>query len=889
LLLAACGSDTTWLDESGSEDPSLTVSQRALSSSSALTLSDVRAVPAPILRGAGGIGELILPGGDDPARLGLLASDRSSLVQLTGDVRGNRVLDSAALGTARAVLVQIEAGAAPVALPESDLFLVDDAGHPREIYLPALSIPAGERRELWVARDGSTYAAVLDATEPDFSSLLRPRVPWWSAPDLRVTQIATGLTAPVSIAVVPAPGPGAAAPLLYVAERQGIIHVLRRDGVLATYSEGLLNFDPLDFPAAPERGLSGVAVDPTNGDLYVTLTFSSDPELAEAPHYAAVERFTSSDGGLTAATRARIKSLAPEPEGASRSISHIGFGPDDLLYVNVGDAGQPAQAQDLERYHGKILRLTRDGSPTPRNPYYNAQDGITPRDFVYVSGLREPLGAAWRSADEGHYFVEPGPLQDRFVRSVVGKSYGWDGTNASFDEGALYNWSPAVRPTSIAFVQSEWLARSGFSSAYEGLAYVTQSAGSGPGDASHKAITEWPLRADGDLADGPRTVAFYRGPGDATPVALAAGVDGLYFTDLTAEDADDPESASLLRLAPALVTPAADCNLNSVSDAIDLALGTSLDCNRQGVPDECDIASGVSPDCDADTTPDECSVTTPLAYDFTLEATDFVLNGAQIGDGVLRLVPEPDAAASALHPPTGRLPTKQFQVDFDFRIAGAGSDGVLFAAFDADVYPDTQTFGLAGLGSGSLEVAIDTLGDEGEAENSVVVRFGGEELGRYVPSFELDDDQPHGARVAFDGRYLNVTLLTAQGLETAFQALEVPGYVPFVARFGFGSDGREGAVPVALDDVVFWLPTAADTNENRVPDTCECPADVDDGLGLGVPDGDVTEADLRYFLTLFRAGSIAADVDDGSETGTPDGAVTIADLRYFLARYAAGC
>jgi len=68
-----------------------------------------------------------------------------------------------------------------------------------------------------------------------------------------------------------------------------------------------------------------------------------------------------------------------------------------------------------------------------------------------------------------------------------------------------------------------------------------------------------------------------------------------------------------------------------------------------------------------------------------------------------------------------------------------------------------------------------------------------------------------------------------------------------------------------------------------------CPADLDDGSGLGVRDGGVTIEDLIYFLAKFDAGLLAADLDDGSMTGTRDGAVTVEDLLYFLAHYTAGC
>lgn len=68
-----------------------------------------------------------------------------------------------------------------------------------------------------------------------------------------------------------------------------------------------------------------------------------------------------------------------------------------------------------------------------------------------------------------------------------------------------------------------------------------------------------------------------------------------------------------------------------------------------------------------------------------------------------------------------------------------------------------------------------------------------------------------------------------------------------------------------------------------------CPADLDNGSGLGTPDGGVTIEDLLFFLNEFELGSGRADLDDGSGTGTPDGGVTIEDLLYFLFHFEGGC
>lgn len=876
-----CGAD---LGELGPDEATRSEALQAILAPEALLLSDVKDLPAPVLRARGGGSEVLLPGGSGPASIHIQRADSETLALIVGNARGSRVQSVDPLTLASPALVQVEAGVIPLSLGQTDLLLVDQAGDPREIYLPEIELDPGERVGFWVAADGSTYAATPGAPAPEFTTLRRARLPWRLSPDVTLSQVATGFDGVSSIAFVPAPGSAPSAPLLYVLERSGTVYVMRQSGSVSTYASD-----------ADER-LGSAVVDPDTGDLYVTLTYSEAPELPSAPRYAAIERWSSHDGGLTAATRTRLHDLEPEAEATAAFTSQISLGPDGLLYVLVGDASQPALAQDLERSHGKILRLTRDGAAAPRNPYYDAEDGITPRDYVYASGLRDPVGGAWRVADDSLYFVEPGPSIDRFARLLLGKNYGWNGSAESLTHGALYNWDPSVAPTSLAFLQTEVFAGSGFPSEYQGRAYVSQSSGSGAGDASHKAITEWKLNAAGVLRDGPRPIAIYRGLGAATPVALAAGPDGLYFSDFSAEDPEEPGlGGSLLRLSFQSPAAQADCNLNSVPDADDLALGTSLDCNAQGIPDECDIGSEHSADCNLDGQPDECEVQSPRSIDFA-GTPHFVLAGdAQAEGGVLALRPAPDLPASAVQDPFGILPAGHFRVQFDVRSSGLGAPSLSFVAFDADEYFDTQSFGAEGLPSHALVVTLGSADAEGNGENVLTVILNGQSLGRYAPSFELDDGQWHTVQLAFDGHYLKLGISSGAGasgdgvLETAFQALELPGPRPYAVRFGFGASDAAGASEHSIDNLKFWLPNSLDPNGNRIPDSCECIADMDDGQNSGTPDGTVDDADLRYYLIIFQGGERVADLDDGLGTGVPDGVVTIEDLRYYLQRFRGGC
>ena len=65
------------------------------------------------------------------------------------------------------------------------------------------------------------------------------------------------------------------------------------------------------------------------------------------------------------------------------------FGPDGYLYISVGDHLQSQNAQQLNSYNGKILRITRDGAAPTDNPFY---DGAGPNlDAIWARGLRNPF------------------------------------------------------------------------------------------------------------------------------------------------------------------------------------------------------------------------------------------------------------------------------------------------------------------------------------------------------------------------------------------------------------------------------------------------------------------------------------------------------------------
>ena len=131
------------------------------------------------------------------------------------------------------------------------------------------------------------------------------------------------------------------------------------------------------------------------------------------------------------------------------------FGPDGLLYVSTGEAGQPELAQDRGSLGGKILRITQDGDPGPGNP-----DQSSP---IWTWGHRNVQGLAFD--DQGNLWASEFG-QDTFDELNLikkGHNYGWPTVEGKGDEPGLTNpqitWSTDdASPSGLAFLDGRlWL------------------------------------------------------------------------------------------------------------------------------------------------------------------------------------------------------------------------------------------------------------------------------------------------------------------------------------------------------------------------------------------------------------------------------------------------
>ncbi len=501
-----------------------------------LLVDDVLGAPAPLWVDDHRI-RVILYGGSPPALVRLESGSGGLLLEIAGlNGTSNAINNPAApIPHDDPVRLVVQGGSTGLTLSPSNLTFYDGTGGAHTVYLPALGIPPGGRADYWVSADGGTYVGASQQTAPDFQTVARgSAVPWRVfQPGYQVEVVATGFQLPVNIAFVPNPGPLQSDPAYYVTELYGSIKVVSRDGTVSDYATGLLNFNPTgNFPGSGEQGVAGTVAEPISGDLFVSLLYDSAPP--NGAHFPKVIRLHSDDGGRTAATQTTVLDMPGEEQGASHFISNLTIGPDGKLYVHMGDGFASATALNLDSFRGKVLRVNQDGSAPTDNPFYDTADGIHARDYVFAYGFRNPFGGAWRTSDASHYEVENGNAEnDRFAKVTRGTSYGWNGSDATMTTNAIYNWVSVVAPVNIDFIQTSKFGGSGFPAGKQDHAFVTESGATyAPGPNSAKRVVEFAVNGSGGYVSGPDAFVQYNGSGMATAAGLAAGPDGLYFTDL---------------------------------------------------------------------------------------------------------------------------------------------------------------------------------------------------------------------------------------------------------------------------------------------------------------------------------------------------------------------
>ncbi len=245
--------------------------------------------------------------------------------------------------------------------------------------------------------------------------------------------------------------------IVFTSENRVLVN--ERPGRLRIIENGKLITEPLkifdEVSNNSEEGLMGLALDPdytANKLIYVSYAYKKADELL-----VKVVRFKDNGNSLS-----KEKIIFDNlPAAKYHAGCRLRFGPDKKLYITTGDAGERNYAQDLNKLHGKILRINSDGTIPADNPFANSP--------VWSYGHRNPQGIDWYPGTDILWETEHGPSGfdgpgggDELNVIVKGGNYGWPVVSHNESKEGMVSpllvFTPAEAPASGMFYKSGKIA-----------------------------------------------------------------------------------------------------------------------------------------------------------------------------------------------------------------------------------------------------------------------------------------------------------------------------------------------------------------------------------------------------------------------------------------------
>jgi len=308
---------------------------------------------------------------------------------------------------------------------------------------------------------------------------------------------------------------------LFIAQKGGAIKVVRGGTLQAT------NFATVSpIFTSSECGAVGLCVDPgyaTNKYVYVFATESSSAQK--------VFRYTAGtdvNGNLVGSGKTQIGPTLP-CLGVNHDGGGIAFGPDGHIYFGVGNLGNGnnvggnGTAGEFTSLGSKIGRMDRNGAAVSANPYYNATDGITAKDYIYARGMRNPFGVRFHPTTGALWVLMVGDSWEQIFLVPRDGNAGWPTENNTGTTNGLLIPKLAYRTNQSTFggcvTRGVFYNGNAFPSPYQGsLFFVDYNSGK---------VMRSTLNGAGNTITN--TEVFVNGNASLTDIAVGPGGD-LYYS-----------------------------------------------------------------------------------------------------------------------------------------------------------------------------------------------------------------------------------------------------------------------------------------------------------------------------------------------------------------------
>ena len=326
-----------------------------------------------------------------------------------------------------------------------DTTTTEKPGVPTEPGVPAESTAPGELPAAPTAARGCDHdRRARWPTSAGRSDTTPPAEPWSGSAVFDLALFVSGISQAVEL--VSQPGTGR----LFVVGRDGVVHEAR-DGTLLEPAfldiepEVLSQYDAVGDGATPPHGSGVYTISAEQGLL--SLAFHPDYQVNNLLYtfhtrfgdgHSVVTEWRAPPGGVVDKGSSRtVVVFEQNPSLPNHKGGQLGFGPDGLLYIAVGDGGSQGDpychGQNRHTPDAALVRIDPEPSSTDEpytvpmdNPY---ADGVSGHPAVWATGLRNP----WR-------FTIDGAL-------VIIADVGWNGreevnvARIGVDAGVDFGWS----------------------------------------------------------------------------------------------------------------------------------------------------------------------------------------------------------------------------------------------------------------------------------------------------------------------------------------------------------------------------------------------------------------------------------------------------------------
>ena len=204
-----------------------------------------------------------------------------------------------------------------------------------------------------------------------------------------------------------------------------------------------------DVKSTGEGGLLGMVLHPnfnTNPQVFVAYNYDKAGTYSEK-----ILRYTYTGTSLTNPVVLLDNISAASVHNGCRLL----ISADLKLFISTGDAGNQANAQNINSLNGKILRINLDGSIPADNPIAGAA--------VWSYGHRNAQGLVF--ANGKLYSSEHGPDKDDEVNVIIkDRNFGWPSVNGFCNESGeqtfcnsnnviepLISWTPTIAVSGMDF------------------------------------------------------------------------------------------------------------------------------------------------------------------------------------------------------------------------------------------------------------------------------------------------------------------------------------------------------------------------------------------------------------------------------------------------------